>query len=322
MSDQNWEKSVLERIAFEGVLEQRRKRRWGIFFKLLGFLYLIAIFGWATGLFGTSESKKLVHTKEHTAVIELKDVISSESMSSAERINKALNHAFESEHVKGVILRINTPGGSPVQANQIYQEIKRLKAKKPKMPIYAVVEDICASGGYYVASATDKIIVDRSSLVGSIGVIMDGFGFTGSLEKLGVERRLMTAGTNKGFLDPFSPKNPEQEKHAQAMLNEIHQEFINAVKKGRGDRLKNDPQLFSGLIWTGVRSVDLGLADGFGSVSTVARDSFKAEELVDYSEQEDFAERFAKKIGANFNGHVDSELLKKVILKQSDLSIK
>jgi protease-4 len=209
----------------------------------------------------------------------------------------SLQDAFKDKNTQRVILRINSPGGSPVQAGQINDEIRRLRAQYPAIPLYVVVDDICASGGYYVAVAADKIFVDKASLIGSIGVLMDGFGFTGTMEKLGVERRLITAGANKGFLDPFSPLNATQKEYAKQMLAEIHQQFINVVRKGRGTRLKETPDTFSGLIWNGQRGVEMGLADGFGSVESVARDVIKAEEIVDYTTKENFADRLAKRLG-------------------------
>ncbi|MEO7464569.1 MAG: S49 family peptidase, partial [Nitrosospira sp.] len=207
-------------------------------------------------------------------------------------------HAFKDEKTRGVILRINSPGGSPVQAGYINDEIRRLRAEYPQIPLYAVIEDICASGGYYVAAAADKIYVDKASVVGSIGVLMNGFGFTGAMEKLGVERRLLTAGENKGFLDPFSPPNTQQEKYAKEMLNDVHEQFIQVVRQGRGKRLKEAPEMFSGIVWTGQKSIDLGLADAIGSAEYVAREIVKAERIVDYTTREGFAERFARRFGA------------------------
>jgi protease-4 len=211
---------------------------------------------------------------------------------------ESLQSAFKEKNVAGVVVRINSPGGSPVQAGLINDEIRRLRAKHPETPLYAVVEDICASGSYYVAVAADKIYVDKASIVGSIGVLMDGFGFTGTMDRLGVDRRLLTAGNNKGFLDPFSPPNPNQMAHAQVMLDDIHQQFIDVVKTGRGARLKETPEMFSGLMWTGDKSIKLGLADDFGSVDSVARDVIKAEKVLDYSVKDNIAERFAKRLGA------------------------
>jgi Periplasmic serine proteases (ClpP class) len=243
-------------------------------------------------------------TGKHTALVELNGTISAGEVS-ADQIISGLQAAFKDKNTKGVILRINSPGGSPVQAGQIYDEIKRLRAKYPNIPLYAVVDDICASGGYYVASAADRIYVDKASLIGSIGVLMDGFGFTGTMDKLGVERRLLTAGTNKGFLDPFSPVNPQQENYAKEMLEEIHQQFIKAVRDGRGTRLKETPDMFSGLIWSGAKAVSLGLADGFGSAEYVARDVIHAENVVDFTPQQGFADRFAKRFGVALGKNIN-----------------
>lgn len=216
-----------------------------------------------------------------------------------------LQAAFEDSKTRGVILRINSPGGSPVQAGQIYDEIKRLRGEYPNIPLYAVVDDICASGGYYVAAAADRIYVNKASIVGSIGVLMDGFGFTGTMDKLGVERRLLTAGENKGFLDPFSPPNPRQQAYAKAMLGEIHQQFIQAVRDGRGKRLKETPDMFSGLVWSGEKSIALGLADALGSAEYVAREVIKAEDIVDFTPQEGFADRFAKRFGVALGRNIN-----------------
>ncbi len=297
MSEQvdNWERQTLEKVALASITEQRRARKWGIFFKIAGLIYLFLVLFMILGFMDRGD---LPSTKAHTALVTLEGVIAPGSQASAERMIEGLQMAFKAKNVKGVILRINSPGGSPVQAGQINDEIKRLKAKNPKMPLYVVIDDICASGGYYVAVAADKIYVDKASLVGSIGVLMDGFGFTGTMEKLGVERRLMTAGENKGFLDPFSPVDPKQQAHVQTMLAEIHQQFIDTVKMGRGARLKETEDMFSGLIWTGVRSVELGLADAYGSLESVARDVIKAEDIVDYTPRQSFADRFAKRLGA------------------------
>ena len=236
-------------------------------------------------------------TSPHTAVIELKGEIASGADASAENVMAAMRSAFEDDAAKGVVLLINSPGGSPVQAGIMYDEIKRLRAKYNK-PVYAVVEESCASAAYYTAAATDRIFVDKASIVGSIGVLMDGFGFTGLMDKLGIERRLMTAGENKGFLDPFSPQTDRQRVFAQAMLDQVHRQFIDAVKKGRGTRLKETPELFSGLFWTGQQAIDMGLADQLGNVDFVAREIVKAEDLVDYTRRENVAERLAKKFGA------------------------
>jgi protease-4 len=292
-----WERGILEKVALASLQEQRRARRWGIFFKMLGFIYLFALLFIALGWVG---KRDVVTNTKHTALVEVSGVIAADHPGSADSVVAGLQEAFKDKNTQGVVLRINSPGGSPVQAGQIYDEVRRLRAKYPNIPLYAVVEDICASGGYYVAAAADKIFVNESSIVGSIGVLMDGFGFTGTLDKLGVERRLLTAGENKGFLDPFSPMNPEQKQHAQTMLDAIHAQFIKVVREGRGDRLKEqeNPDLFSGLMWTGLKSIELGLADGVGSVDYVAREIIKAEDLVDYTPRENIAERVAKRFGA------------------------
>jgi protease-4 len=290
-----WERDALERLARAALDEQRRARRWGIFFKSLTFLYLFALLFLALGWFGARDGAL---PGKHTALVELNGVIDAESEASADRVNAGLKEAFEDRRTAGVILRVNSPGGSPVQAGQIYQEIRRLRALHPNVPLYAVVEDICASGGYYAAAAADRIYVDQASIVGSIGVLMDGFGFTRAMEKLGIERRLLTAGSNKGFLDPFSPLTAEQRGYAEKLLGEIHRQFIGTVRQGRGQRLKETPELFSGLIWTGQRSVELGLADGLGSVAYVAREVIQAEDIVDFTAHETIGERLARRFGA------------------------
>ncbi|MFA7279696.1 MAG: S49 family peptidase [Sterolibacterium sp.] len=296
-NDPNWERNVLEKIALEGLVEQRRARLWGIFFKLLGFCYLTIVLVMVLDWGGSAD--KLGDGAKHTALVQLTGVIQAKGDASAERITAALQSAFEDKGTQGVILRINSPGGSPVQSGMINDEIARLRAKFPDIPFYVVVEDICASGGYYVAAAADKIFVDKASIVGSIGVLMDGFGFTGTMEKLGVERRLLTAGQNKGFLDPFSPQDANHKEHAQQMLAEIHKQFVDVVRKGRGKRLKETPDMFSGLMWTGAKSIELGLADAFGSIDSVARDVIKAEDVRDYTVKQNLAEKLAKQFGAD-----------------------
>ena len=298
MSDQNnnWERGVIEKLAMTAIQEQRRARHWGIFFKTLTFAYLFIILFLAMGWVGMPE--KSLGTDKHTALVDMQGVIAPDSQASADNLIPSLQDAFGDKNTQGVILRINSPGGSPVQAGQINDEIRRLRALYPAIPLYVVVEDICASGGYYVAVAADKIFVDKASLIGSIGVLMDGFGFTGTMEKLGVERRLITAGANKGFLDPFSAADPAQQEYAKQMIAEIHQQFIDVVKQGRGKRLKETPDVFSGLIWSGQRGVEMGLADGMGSVESVARDIIKAENIVDFTLEENFADRLAKRFGA------------------------
>ena len=291
----NWERETLEKLAFSALKEQTRARRWGIFFKLMTLLYvsylLVMLFEWR----GDGD---LTAGGKHTALVDVEGVIDAKRDASAENVTSALQSAFKDKNTQGVILRINSPGGSPVQSGIINDEMRRLRGIYPNTPLYVVVEDVCASGGYFVAAAADKIYVNKASLVGSIGVLMDGFGFTGSMEKLGVERRLLTAGENKGFMDPFSPVDPKQKEYALDMLKDIHQQFIAVVKQGRGKRLKEDPELFSGLVWTGQKAVELGLADGYGSVESVARDVIKAETIVDYTEKSNPFERIAKRVGA------------------------
>ncbi len=291
----DWQHGVLEKLAFETLAEQKRARRWRVFTSLawLGFFSLIFIF--MIGGIGTNRDGVL--TDKHTALVELRGVIASDSNASADKIINSLQAAFKDKGTVGVVLRINSPGGSPVQSGYINDEIKRLRAKHKDIPLYVVVEDLCASGGYYIAAAADKIFVDKASMVGSIGVLMDGFGFTGAMEKLGIERRLVTAGTNKGFLDPFLPSNPEQKKYAEQMVAEIHNQFIKVVRDGRGKRLKEVPEMFSGLVWSGEASVMLGLADGFGSLDYVAREVLKAEQIVDFTQEDSFTDRLARRLG-------------------------
>lgn len=287
---------MLEKLALEALAEQRRGRRWGIFFKLLGFGYLAVLLFLALDL---GQVDKLADGERFTALVNLNGVIKDKGDASAENVVGSLQAAFEDKHTAGVILRINSPGGSPVQSGIINDEMRRLRAKYPAIPLYAVVEDVCASGGYYVAAAADKIFVDKASIVGSIGVLIDGFGFTGTMEKLGVERRLLTAGVSKGFLDPFSPQNENDKEHARRMLGEIHQQFIDVVRKGRGKRLKETPEMFTGLMWSGATSIELGLTDGYGTVDSVARDVIKAADVRDFSVRQNFAEKFAKQFGVD-----------------------
>jgi len=291
--DPNWERGLIEKLALDALKEQRRARRWGIFFKLLAFAYV-------TFLIGTfyDWGRRDRSTEKHTALVEVAGVIDAKGNASADNVTAALQGAFKDKKTQGVVLRINSPGGSPVQAGIIYDEIRRLRGLHPDTPVYAVVEDICASGGYYIASAADKIYVDKASLVGSIGVLMDNFGFVDAMHKLGVERRVFTAGDNKAFLDPFSPLEARQVDYAKALLGEIHTQFIDVVRKGRGARLKDSPELFSGLIWTGSKSIELGLTDGLGSLEYVAREVVKAESIVDFTQKENVAERLAKRFGA------------------------
>jgi protease-4 len=293
----HWERETLERLVFATVREQRAARRWGIFFKL-SFLLLAFFAIWAYFDFNFSGSD-IDSLGRHTALIEINGTIDDEGSGSADTVIPSLNKAFSDAGSAAVVLRINSPGGSPVQAGIIVDEIQRLKKGYPNKPLYVVVDEICASGGYYIAAAADKIYVNKASIVGSVGVLMDGFGFTGLMDKLGVERRLLTAGENKGFLDPFSPQSDKQKQHALAMLNEIHEQFISVVRAGRGKRLKENPEIFSGLYWTGAKAVEMGLADGFGTVDTVARDVVKAEDIIDYTAHEGLPERVLKKFGAS-----------------------
>jgi protease-4 len=292
-NDGQWERAVIERLAGAALQEQRRARRWGIFFKLLTFAYITVII-----LMAVDWGARVQTSGKHTALVEVSGVIAPGTDASAEHVMAALQAAFKDENTQGVVVRINSPGGSPVQSNYIYEEMRRLRKKHPAVPLYAVIEDLCASGGYYVAVGADRIYVGRSSIVGSIGVRMDSFGVTGLMEKLGVERRLLTAGENKGFLDPFLPVDPTQKAHAQALLEDVHRQFIGVVRDGRGTRLKETPDMFSGLVWTGQKSVELGLADAFGSLDYVAREVVKAEKVVDYTQKENLAEKFARRLGA------------------------
>ncbi len=291
----NWEKEVIEEIALSSIKEKRRARRWGIFFKLLYFIVLLAFLGvlMPDGL----QEARLADGK-HTAVVDINGVIADDAKASADNVINGLRNAFKNKNTKGVILRINSPGGSPVQAGYINDEIVRLKEKYPSIKVYAVVTDICASGGYYIAVAADQIYVDKASIVGSIGVVMNGFGYVDTLGKLGVERRLLTAGDHKALMDPFSPQKEFDRAHLQKMLDRIHLQFIDTVKKGRGKRLKQDDQIFSGLFWTGEESITLGLADALGSSSYVAREIIGAENMVDFTKSEDVFELFAKRMGA------------------------
>ncbi|GGE78605.1 S49 family peptidase [Massilia psychrophila] len=292
----NWERETLEKLLFATVKEQRLARRWSIFFKLL-ILGTLAFSLWA--YFDFSTGSDIEALGRHTALIEIDGNIEVEGGGSADSVIPSLNKAFSDIGSVAVVLRINSPGGSPVQAGMIVDEILRLRKGYPAKPVYVVVDEICASGGYYIAAAADKIFVNKASIVGSIGVLMDGFGFTGTMDKLGVERRLLTAGENKGFLDPFTPQAEKHKAHAQVMLNEIHQQFISVVRAGRGKRLKETPDMFSGLFWSGAKAVEMGLADGFGSVDSVAREVVKVEDIVDYTAHEGLPERVLKKFGAS-----------------------
>lgn len=289
---EQWEQSLLERLAFASLAEQRKSRRWSIFFRFFFAIYLLVLLLMALTA-GLGEEPL---TGKYTALVDLDGVITADSVASADNVIAGLRSAFDSS-AKGIILRGNSPGGSPVQASYINDEIKRLRKKHPEKPLYAVIEDVCASGCYYAIAAADKIYANKSSVVGSIGVLMNGFGFVDTLKKLGVERRLLTAGKNKGFLDPFSPLLPRYREHAQELLDTIHQQFIDVVKQGRGAALKQNKDLFSGYYWTGDKAVALGLVDALGSTGYVAREVIGAEDIVDFTPRQSVLDRFAKRIG-------------------------
>jgi len=295
VDDIRWQRELIERLSTDALVEKRRARRWGIFFKLLLIAYL---FVWLILLFPDRWPESALNKDKHTALVDLEGVIAPGEDASADNIVKGLRNAFEDEKTKGVILRINSPGGSPVQSSYVNNEIKRLREKYPDIPLYAVVSDICASGGYYIAVAADKIYVNQSSIVGSIGVLMSSFGFVDTMEKIGVERRLMTAGSHKSLLDPFSPQTEFDQKHIQSVLDELHEEFIRVVKEGRGDRLKETEEMFSGLFWSGAESIELGLADDFGSAGYVAREVIGEENTVDFTPKKDVFERLANRVGS------------------------
>lgn len=288
-----WERTLLERLAFAALTEQRRARRWSIFFKLFFAVYLLFLL---FVLIGPNMGGRALASR-YTAVVDLDGTIANDALASAENVIAGLRSAFEDTGTAGVIVRANSPGGSPVQAGYIYEEIKRLRAKYPETPLYGVVTDICASGCYYALAAADKIYADRASVVGSIGVLMNGFGFVDTLKKVGAERRLLTAGKHKGFLDPFSPLSAFDRRYAQQLLDRVHQQFIERVRAGRGQQLKETKEIFSGLFWTGEDALKLGLVDELGSVSYVAREVIGAEDVVDFTHEEGVLDRFARKIG-------------------------
>ena len=306
-----WERDVLERLMFATLREQRDARRWRIFFRMVWLLVFLLI---AATLWGGIKGGDKGLSSKHTALVSLRGVIDADSDASAEKINDSLNAAFRDAATAAVVMRVNSPGGSPVQAGMINDEVKRLRSAFPDKPSYVVVDEMCASGGYYAAASADRIFVDKASIVGSIGVLSDGFGFTGAMQKLGVERRLQTAGRNKGIGDPFSPIGDEQKAHLQSMLDAIHRQFIQVVRDGRGARLHETPDTFSGLFWTGEQSIAIGLADDYGTVESVARDVVKAEDVVDYTERQSISERFARRfgtevgkvVGASIVGGIDS----------------
>lgn len=306
LSGDDWERDVLNRLAFATLNEQRRARRWSVFFKALAFIYvgaLVLLFYNSSGL-----GEKGIAGGKHTAIIEINGTIADDTEASADNIVTGLRAAFKNSNTAAVILRINSPGGSPVQAGYVNDEIKRLRAKYPDIKLYAVITDMCASGGYYIAVAADEIYADKASIVGSIGVLMNGFGFVEAMKKVGVERRLITAGKHKGILDPFSPIKKEELQHVHSLLDSVHQQFIHVVKEGRGDRLSNSPELFSGLFWNGEKGLELGLVDGLGSSSYVAREVVGVEKMVDFTVHASVLDRFAERIGVGFAKVLSSTL--------------
>jgi len=309
IEDTKWQRDVIEKLATSALAEQKTARRWSTFFKGLTFAYLLVALLIALGVF--NNGKKTFES--HSALIDISGVIEAGGDVNADAVMNSLREAYESKGTKGIILRINSPGGSPVQAGIINDEIRRQKKLHPQIPVYAVVEDVCASGGYYIAAAADKIYVDKASIVGSIGVLMDGYGFTEVMKKVGVERRLMTAGVNKAMLDPFSPVNPRHQALAQSMLDEVHEQFKTVVRQGRGARLKETPEVFSGLFWSGEQSIKIGLADALGSTDYVAREIIKQEEIVDFTYQDDFASRIAKRIGASVSATIGEVIAKQLV---------
>lgn len=299
-----WEREVIEKLALAAVTEQTRARRWGVFFKSLMFVYLLAVFGVA--MYPKLSKNFGADSKDHTAVIDVVGMIAEGQNANADSIIESLRDAVKDKHTKGIILHANSPGGSPVQSSYVYEEIRTIKKEHPGLPIYAVVSDMCASGCYFIVSASDKIFVNPSSLVGSIGVLMDGFGFVDGMQKLGVERRLLTAGTHKAMLDPFSPPKEDETLYMKGLLAQVHQQFIAAVKAGRGDRLKENPEMFSGLVWTGEEGVKLGIVDGVGNQDFVAKELIGAEKMVDFSRQEHLLDKIAGKLGASFGQEIGS----------------
>ena len=317
MQNRTWEQQVLEKVVLAAVREQRAARRWKIMFRSIWLIMSCLIFFWLFNRFSSETgqiNKKLAASGYTANVSMIGEIVSNggEGAVKADHVINSLRDAFKDDKVKGVILRVNSSGGSPVASGRIYDEIKRLRKQYPNKPIYTVVDDLCASGCYYSAVATDKIFVNQASLIGSIGVLMNGFGFTGSMEKLGIERRLITAGKNKGFLDPFSPLNPEQMAFTQSMLEEIHQQFIHAVKAGRGDRLKETEDAFSGLIWNGTIAEKMGLVDGQGDADYVAKELIKAENIVDFTHKRTPAEMLiygmAASVSASFKSLFTTKL--------------
>ena len=304
--DNNWEKQTIEKIAMESLIQQKSSRRWSVFFKLVSLIYL----GWVLFFVLTSSNNSTIATGDFTALITLNGEIGVDSEVSAINVKSSLKEAYENPGTKALILAINSPGGSPVQSGIINDEITRYKSLHPQIPVYAVIEDICASGGYYIAVAADKIFVDKASIVGSIGVLMNGFGFDKAIKNLGVERRLITSGENKAILDPFLPIKPKQREFMQDLLKEVHNQFIKAVKKGRGNKLALNSDIFSGLFWSGESAIKLGLADGYGDMDLVAREIIGHEKIIDFTIQSNFADRFAKKLGASIGSSMGKDILK------------
>ena len=292
----SWERDVLEKLAFSALKEQRTRRYWSYIFKGLILIYLIALLAMIA-----PSNEMLSHKMQHTALVDIKGIIDADADANANDVVAGIQGAFDNEYARGLILRLNTPGGSPVQAGIINDEIKRLQKIRPDFPVYAVIEDVCASGGYYIAVAAEEIYADKASIVGSIGVRMDGFGFVDAIDHLGVTRRSLTAGKDKAFLDPFLPIKEGDVEHAHTMLNVVHQQFIDIVKVGRGDRLVNDPALFSGLFWSGEQALPLGLIDGLANSHAVARDKIGAEDIIDYTIQPDYLDNFIAELGSQLN---------------------
>jgi len=303
--DNNWEKQTIEKIAMESLIQQKSSRRWSVFFKLVSLSYL----GWVLFFVLTSSSNSPIGTGDFTALITLNGEIGVDSEISAINIKSSLKEAYKNPGTKALILAINSPGGSPVQSGIINDEINRYKALHPQIPVYAVIEDICASGGYYIAVAADKIFVDKASIVGSIGVLMNGFGFDKAIKNLGIDRRLITSGENKAILDPFLPVQPKQREFMQELLKEVHKQFIEVVKKGRGNKLVDNPEIFSGLFWSGESAIKLGLVDGYGDIDLVAREVIGHEKIIDFTTQNNFADRFAKKLGASISSSLRTDIL-------------
>ena len=302
---ENWEKQTIEKIAMESLVQQKTSRRWSIFFKLVSLIYL----GWVLFFVLTSSNNSTMANGDFTALITLNGEIGTDSEVSAINVKSSLKEVYENPGTKALILAINSPGGSPVQSGIINDEINRYKLLHPHIPIYAVIEDICASGGYYIAVAADKIFVDKASIVGSIGVLMNGFGFDKAIKNLGIERRLITSGENKAILDPFLPVQPKQKEFVQNLLREVHNQFIEIVKKGRGSKLSLNPEIFSGLFWSGESAINLGLADSYGDIDLVAREIIGHEKIIDFTAQSNFADRFAKKLGASISSSLRTDIL-------------